>query len=65
MLLSGIIGEYTAIPLVFLSSGLIGLFLCTAIWFLTKAPKVDETLSLPSDDQLLKPVEVMPEAFDS
>lgn len=65
MLLSGVIGEYTEIPIVFLSSGLIGLFLCSAIWFLTKAPKVDETLSMTSEDQLLQPLESLPEAIDS
>jgi len=65
MLLSGIIGEYTAIPIVFLSSGLIGLFLCSAMWFLTKAPKLDETLIKSLEDQTFQPLESLPEAADS
>ena len=65
MLLSGVIGEYTAIPIVFLSSGLIGLFLCSAIWFLTKAPKVDDVIGIATEDQLLQPMETLPETIDS
>jgi DHA3 family macrolide efflux protein-like MFS transporter len=50
MLLSGAIGEYTGIPIVYLASGLLALVLCSVMWFTTKASKLDIALNERMDE---------------
>ncbi len=45
MLLAGIIGEYVPIGWVFLGTSVLGLMISSAIWFLTKAPQIDQSTS--------------------
>ncbi|MBY9000394.1 MAG: MFS transporter [Candidatus Heimdallarchaeota archaeon] len=53
MLLSGVIGEYVAIPWIFLGSGVLGLLISSAIWFLTKAPQLDDSIIEITEQQAI------------
>ncbi|MHA1346657.1 MAG: hypothetical protein ACTSVO_05745 [Candidatus Heimdallarchaeaceae archaeon] len=56
MLLAGIIGEHIPIGWVFLGTAVLGLMISSAIWFLTKAPQIDQSISeiLEKQEQILE-----------
>ncbi len=51
MLLSGVIGEYVPIGWVFLGTAVLGLVFSSLIWFLTKAPQIDDSISEVLEEQ--------------
>ncbi|MCG3226834.1 MAG: MFS transporter [Candidatus Heimdallarchaeota archaeon] len=61
MLLSGVIGEYTGIPIVYLVSGILGVVLCSILWFTTKASSLDQTLNERMDEMKQLSLSSIPE----
>ena len=68
MLLSGVIGEYTGIPIIYLVSGLLGVVLCSIMWFATKAPYVDKSLNEKMEEMKalsLSQIQEIPQTSDT
>ena len=54
--IAGVIGEYVAIAWVFLGTAVLGLIFSSAIWFLTKAPQIDQSITeiLEKQEQIVE-----------